>query len=75
MVKKRLRTFQVREGFRDPYIDQVYSPGEDVEEADLLEAGWKPSDIERATGNLLIPHLLPQQVKPKESDDGQSNGA
>ena len=85
MVKKLLRTFQVREAFQDPYIDKQWIPGDPVDEEELLKSGWKPSDVDRAVGNLLIPHLFPMQKQTtqkqtgddkvaEEVDNGQSNG-
>ena len=65
-MRKKLRIFRVREPFKDPYIDTLWSPGQDVEEDHLLKSGWKPSDIDRAVGNLLVPHLLPKQENTEE---------
>lgn len=72
-IKQQLRTFRVREPFNDPYISKQYQPGDDVQEEDLVKNGWKPSDIQRAVGNLLIPHLLPKPTEPvAKTDSGES---
>ena len=70
MVKKQTRTFRVREPFQDPYVDKLWQVGEDVKESYLLKNGWKPSDIDGAAGNLLIPHLFPTDESSEEKPKG-----
>ena len=80
-MKKKPRKFQVKETFQDPYVAKTWRQGEDVSEKELAQSGWKPSDIDRAVGNLLVPYLWPLEVKKEdgglaagEVTNGKSNG-
>lgn len=71
-IKRRGRTFQVREPFQDPYKNRVWMPGDQVEESYLMETGWKQSDIDRAVGNLLVPLLMPAPLEKTKEFGGET---
>jgi len=60
MVRKRLRTFLVKETFTDPYTGQIHLANSELQESNLLNNGWHKEDIKTALNSLLVPYIWPK---------------